>query len=106
MKTDSFRSQLQAVLTTFYEDMKGVQGASCCAKPKPVRCRFQGADEAGTTPEEEPDVDAAAAAPAAAALEDPCQEEEPQAAAPAPAAAPSPAEKGAGRGRKANGKQG
>ena len=32
MKPDSFKSQLQAVLTTFYEDIKGVQSASGCSK--------------------------------------------------------------------------
>ena len=30
MKPDSFKSQLQAVLTAFYEDIEGVQGASGC----------------------------------------------------------------------------
>ena len=34
MKPDSFKSQLQAVLTALYEDIKGVQGASGCPKTK------------------------------------------------------------------------
>ncbi len=40
MKPDSFKFQLQAVLTAYYEDIKGVQGASCCPKTKIVKCRF------------------------------------------------------------------
>ena len=35
MKPDSFKSQLQAVLTAFYEDIKGVQGASGCPNGYP-----------------------------------------------------------------------
>jgi hypothetical protein len=58
MKPDSFRSQFQAVLTTYYEDIKEVQGASGCTKAKSVKRRFQDVDEAG-------DDAAAAAAPAA-----------------------------------------
>ena len=57
MKPDSFRSQFQAVLTTYYEDIKEVQGAICCTKAKCVKRRFQDVNEAGD--------DAAAAAPAA-----------------------------------------
>ena len=58
MKPDSFRSQFQAVLTTYYEDIKEVQGAICCTKAKCVKRRFQDVNEAG-------DDAAAAAAPAA-----------------------------------------
>ena len=58
MKPDSFLSQFQAVLTTYYEDIKEVQGASGCTKAKSVKRRFQDVDEAG-------DAAAAAAAPAA-----------------------------------------
>jgi hypothetical protein len=36
MKPDSFKSQLQAALTTYYEDIKGVLGASGCPKTKIV----------------------------------------------------------------------
>ena len=32
MKPDSFKSQLQTVLTAYYEDINGVQGASGCPK--------------------------------------------------------------------------
>ena len=45
-------------LTTYYEDIKEVQGASGCTKAKSVKRRFQDVDEAG-------DDAAAAAAPAA-----------------------------------------
>ena len=31
MKPDSFKSQLQAVLTTYYADIKGILGANCCS---------------------------------------------------------------------------
>ena len=58
MKPDSFRSQFQAVLITYYEDIKEVKGASGCTKAKGVKRRFQDVDEAG-------DDAAAAAAPAA-----------------------------------------
>ncbi len=37
MKPDSFKLQLQAVLTTYYKDIKGVQGASCCHKTRIVK---------------------------------------------------------------------
>ncbi len=36
MKPDSFKLQLQAILTTYYEDIKGVQGASGCHKTRRV----------------------------------------------------------------------
>ena len=58
MKLDSFLSQFQAVLTTYYEDIKEVQGAICCTKAKCVKRRFQDVNDAG-------DDAAAAAAPAA-----------------------------------------
>ena len=41
MKPDSFKSQLQAVLTAYYEDIKGVQGASGCPKTKIVKHQFE-----------------------------------------------------------------
>ncbi len=40
MKPDSFKSQLQAVLTTYYEDIKVVQGGSGCHKTRIVKRRF------------------------------------------------------------------
>ena len=85
MKPDSFKLQLQAVLTAFYEDIKGVQGASCCPKIKVIKRRFADQDEAedddgaaaaDSSNLKEPDA-VAAAAPAAATA----------APAPAPAAA-------------------
>ncbi len=41
MKPDSFKSQLQAVLTIYYEDIKGVQGASRCHKTRIVKPQFE-----------------------------------------------------------------
>jgi hypothetical protein len=41
MKSDSFKVQLQAVLTAYYEDIKGVQGASGCPKTKIVKRQFE-----------------------------------------------------------------
>ena len=88
MKPDSFKLQLQAVLTAFYEDIKGVQGASGCPKIKVIKRRFADQDEvedvdgaAAAYSSKEPDA-VAAAAPAAAAV----------AAAAAPAAAAAAAE--------------
>ena len=49
MKLDAFRLQLQAVLTTYYEDIMGVQGDIGCPKPKIVKRRFEDQDDAGTT---------------------------------------------------------
>ena len=51
MKPDSFKSQLQAVLTALYEDIKGVQGASGCPKTKILKRRFEDHEDAGTTPQ-------------------------------------------------------
>ena len=48
MKPDSFKLQLQAVLTwltTYYEDIKGIQGASGCHKSKVVKSRFEDQDD-------------------------------------------------------------
>ena len=104
MKPDAFMSQLQAVLTTYFEDIKRVHGASGCPKPKIVKRRYADPDDAGSTPDEDAVNDAAApldaaAAPAegAAAAAAPAGGE--AAAAVVPAAAASPAEK-AGRGGK------
>ncbi len=41
MKPDSFKLQLQAVLTTYYEDIMGVQGASGCHKTRIIKCQFE-----------------------------------------------------------------
>jgi hypothetical protein len=41
MKSDSFKLQLQAVLTAYYEDSKGVQGAGGYTKTKIVKRRFE-----------------------------------------------------------------
>jgi hypothetical protein len=56
--------QLQATLTTDYVDFMRVHGASCCPKPKIVKCRFEDQDDAGTTlDEDEVNEVTAAAAP-------------------------------------------
>ena len=70
MKPDSFKLQLQAVLTAFYEDIKGVQGASGCPKIKVIIADQDEAEDddgaAAADSSKEPDA-VAAAAPAAAA---------------------------------------
>jgi hypothetical protein len=47
MNPDSFTSQLQTTLTAYYEDIKGVQGASGCPKPKVVKRKFEDQEDAG-----------------------------------------------------------
>ncbi len=37
MMPDSFKLQVQTVLTFYFEDIKGVQGTSCCPKTKVVK---------------------------------------------------------------------
>ncbi len=60
MKPDSFKSQSKAVPTTYYEDIKGVQGGSGCHKTRIVKRRFEDQeDDAGNK-----GADAAAPAPA------------------------------------------
>jgi hypothetical protein len=91
MTSDSFMAQLQAVLTSYYEDIKGIKGASGCPTPWFVKCLFEDPQNAIQTPEDcaaLPTLDLAAA-PAAA----PPGEELPAAAA---ERAPSPAGKAAG----------
>ncbi len=41
MKPDSFNLQLQAVLTTYYKDIKGVQGASSCHMTRIIKRQFK-----------------------------------------------------------------
>ncbi len=41
MKPDSFRQQVQAVLTVYYEEIKGVQGTNCCPKTKGVKHKLE-----------------------------------------------------------------
>jgi hypothetical protein len=61
MKPDSFKLHLQAVLTTYYEAIKGVQGASGCHKTRRVKCRFE--DQEDDTGNEGADAADAAAVP-------------------------------------------
>jgi hypothetical protein len=107
MKPDSFKSQLQAVLTTYYEDIKGVQGASGCSKTKVVKRRFEDQeDDAGNEDADaaaDPPSDAgapthAAASPAHAAAAAPAAGASGVEEAPAPA--PSPPGKGSAAARK------
>ena len=45
MKPDAFPSQLQNILTAYYEDIKGVVGASGCNKSKVVKRKFEDQDD-------------------------------------------------------------
>jgi hypothetical protein len=65
MKADSFKSQLQAALTTYYKDIKGVQGSSCCHKTRIVKHQLE--DQEDNTCNEGTD---AADTPAAAGAAD------------------------------------
>ncbi len=38
---DSFKLQLQTVLTAYYEDINGIQDASGCPKTKVVKRKFE-----------------------------------------------------------------
>jgi hypothetical protein len=58
---DFFKLQLQAVLTTYYKDIKGVQGASGCHKTRIVKRRFK-AQEGDTSNKGADAADAAAGA--------------------------------------------
>ena len=74
MIPDLFTSQLQAVLTAFYEDIMGVQGASGCAKAKVIKRKFEDqvdtdAADAAPPPPPPPPPPATAPAPATAAAD-------------------------------------
>ncbi len=45
MKPDTFRLQLQTVLTAYYEDIKGMVRASSCTKSKVVKSKFEDQDD-------------------------------------------------------------
>ena len=63
MKPDYFKSQLQAVLTTYYEDIKGVQDGSGCHKTRIVKRRFEDQeDDAGNEGADAADAGAGAGA--------------------------------------------
>ena len=62
MKPDVFRLQLQTVLTTYYEDIKGAVSASGCTKPKVVERKFEDQDDAADAADADADAAAAAAA--------------------------------------------
>ncbi len=65
MKPDSFQSQLQTILTTYYEDIKGVQGASGCSRTKVVKCRFEDQEDDAGNVGADADAGAGPARPAA-----------------------------------------
>ncbi len=46
MKPNALRLQLQTVLITYYEDIKGVVSASGCTKPKVVKRKLVDQDAA------------------------------------------------------------
>ena len=71
MTPDAFRTQLQTVLTAYYEDIKGIVCASGCTKSKVVKRKFEDHDDIpapepapdpAPAPAHAPDDDAAAAA--------------------------------------------
>jgi hypothetical protein len=52
MMPDSFKMQLQAVLTAYYEYIKGIQGTGGCPKPKFVKSLFEDPKDDEPTPED------------------------------------------------------
>ena len=113
MPTDAFRTQLQTVLTAYYEEIKGIVCASGCTKSKVVKRKFEDHDDI-PAPEPAPDP---APAPAPAPAHAPAHAPDDDAAAavaeplasprdgPSPsdddaAPAPSPGRAGSGRGGK------
>jgi hypothetical protein len=60
MKPDSFRLQVQTVLTAYYDDIKGVQGASGCPKTKVVKCKLEDQEDTRTTQDKDAAADATA----------------------------------------------
>ncbi len=93
MNPDSFTLQLQTALTAYYEDMKGVQGASGCPKPKVVKRKFEDQEDAGLAQDAAPAPAPAADADASDADATPVTPPDggPAAAAEEPHAVPSPA---------------
>ena len=89
---------MQAVLTAFYEDIKGVQGGSGCPKTKILKRLFKDQEDAEQRRKDEAgieDASGAAAAPAsgAAAAAPPAGGEEPAAAPAFAEPVPSPPER-------------
>jgi hypothetical protein len=106
MKPDGFRSQLQTVLTAYYEDIKGVASASGSAKTKVVKRKFEDQDGTDLAPGAAGAAgvagDAAADADTAAAATPATPPDESAATAPGgaePPLAPSPARGGGSKGR-------
>ncbi len=59
MKPNALRLQLQTVLISYYEDIKGVVSASGCTKPKVVKRKLVDQDAANATTAITADADAA-----------------------------------------------
>ncbi len=60
---------MQTVLTAYYKDIKGIQGACCCPKTKVVKCnlqlqlcKYEDQEDTWTTPDKDAATDAADAA--------------------------------------------
>ncbi len=51
MKPDAFQSQLQNVLTAYYEDIKAVVSASGCNKSKVVKRKLEDQDDTRLAPD-------------------------------------------------------
>jgi hypothetical protein len=54
MTPDSFKTQLQAVLTAYYEDIKGIQGAACCSIMPPCPSLWSADSKTPKTPNRRP----------------------------------------------------
>ncbi len=81
---------MQTALTAYYEDIKGVQGASGCPKPKVVKRKFEDQEDARLVQDSAPAADADASDASAASVTPP--DGGPAAAAEeGPRAVPSPA---------------
>ena len=118
MKPESFRLQLQNVLTAYYEDIKGVASASGCPKAKVIKRKFEDQDDSVLAPAggaadaavaaDAADTDAAADAAAATPATPPDVAAEAASGGEEPPPAPSPVGKGAkragGGGKRATGK--
>ena len=87
LKPDSFTSQLQTVLTTYYEDIMGVQGASGCNKAKVVKRKFEDQDDTEVAQDADA-ADAAADTPATPPARDGGAAPAPGGEGPAPAHSP------------------
>ncbi len=103
MKPDTFTLQLEIVLTAYYEDIKGVAGASGCTKSKVVKRKFEDQDDTGNA-QDNSATDATDAADAAATI--PATPPDGGAAATSCGEDPPPAPSPAGKGGSSRGQAG